>query len=220
MRSSMSRIALCAVAFFALGNDDCDSEQEAPPKPTDPFSDADLQISQQLDLGRLYGDVVGKRIGHFVQNHPSADAKAGRPYYCLDIRTVNTSHQATDTAYCGIRQVVYDSVQIGTKLPIEHTYNVYEIAQLNGRIVDRRAEPEKPAWYVVVDHATEVKVYRVDPQSYYRYLELGQVLPFTPHHFRTEGGAGFTPSDQAVSRRSSSESTAPAPEAGASNSVP
>lgn len=204
MRSSMSRIALGAVVFFTLGADDCDSSP-----PADPFADADLLVSQQLDLGRLYGEVVGKRIGNFVQDHPSADAKAGKPYYCLDIRTVNTGGQATDTAYCGVRQVVYDSVAIGTKLPIERILNVYEIAQLNGRIVDRRAEPGKPAWYIVVDHATEVKVYRVDPQSYYRFLELGQVLPFTP-------------SDPAVSRRghAASEPAAPAAEAGASNAVP
>lgn len=203
MRSSMSRIALGAVVFFTLGADDCGPETP----PTDPFTNADLAISQQLDLGRLYGEVVAKRIGNFVQDHPAADAKAGKPYYCLDVRTVNTGGQATDTAYCGVRQVVYDSVQIGTKLPIERTYNVYEIAQLHGRIVDRSANPWKPAWYIVIDHATEVKVYRVDPQSYYRFLELGQVLPFTP-------------SDQAVSRRSSSEPAAPAAEAPASNVVP
>lgn len=202
MRTRMSRIALSAVVFFTLGANGCDSRPT-----TDPFTDADLQISQQLDLGRLHGGVVNKRIGYFVQDHPSADARAGRPYYCLDVRTTDTANQATDTAYCGVRQVVYDSVAIGTKLPIERTYNVYEIAQLNGRIVDRRAEPWKSAWYIVIDHATEVKVYRVDPQSYYRYLELGQTLPFTP-------------SDQAVSRRSSSEPAAPtAAEAPASTGV-
>lgn len=200
MQQRRSRIALCAVAFFALGNDDCDDP------PRDPFTDAELLVSQQLDLGRLHGEVVNKRIWNYVEDHPGADAKTGRPYYCLDIRTTNTSGQATDTAYCGVRQVVYDSVAIGTKLPIERTYNVYEIAQLNGRIVDRRAEPWKPAWYIVVDHATEVKVYRVDPQSYYRFLELGQVLPFTP------------PSDMA--RRSSDSVPAPAAEADASNAVP
>ncbi len=171
-----SRIGIAVVAFLALGADDCDSPQEA----KDPFSDTDLGIAQQLDLGRLHGEVVNKRVGYFAEAHPAADALAGKPYYCLDIRTTATSGQATDTAYCGVRQVVYDSVEIGTKLPIERTYSVYEIAQLHGRVVDRRAEPWKPAWYIVIDHATEVKVYRVDPQSYYRFLELGQTLPFTP----------------------------------------
>jgi hypothetical protein len=203
MHQRTSHFILIAVAFFALGNDDCDSGSSPP---SDPFDDADLRVSQQLDLGRLHGEVVNKRLGNFVMDHPAADAKAGRPYYCLDIRTFDTNKQATDTAYCGVRQVVYDSVAIGTRLPIDRTYNVYEIAQLHGRIVDRRAAPEEPAWYVVVDHVTEVKVYRVDPQSYYRFLELGQVLPFNP------------PSDMA--RRASDAPAEPAPEAGASNAVP
>ncbi|MBI4434861.1 hypothetical protein HY635_03565 [Candidatus Uhrbacteria bacterium] len=173
-----SRIGIAAVAFLALGADECDSPGDSPPK--DPFSDTDLQISQQLDLGRLHGEVVNKRVGYFVERHASLDAVPGKPYYCLDIRTTATDNTATDTAYCGVRQVVYDSVEIGTKLPIDRTYSVYDIAQFHGRIVDRQAAPWKPAWYIVIDHATEVQVYRVDPQSYYRYLELGQVLPFTP----------------------------------------
>lgn len=183
MRTCMTRIAFGALVFFTLGADDCSSTQE----PTD----AGIRIAQQLDLGRMHGEVVNKRIGNYAEAHSGIDAAVGDPYYCLDIQTMSTAGQRSNTAYCGVRQVVYDSVEIGTLLPIARTYTVYEIAQLHGRIVDRRADPERSAWYVIVDHATEVKVYRVDPQSYYRSLELGLVLPFIPPR------GGMTASDVA-----------------------
>ena len=105
------RIACIAIAFLALGNDDCGpSQPPTDPSPTDPFTDAELRIAQRLDLGRTYGEVVGKRIGNYVAVHKDFDAMPGGTYYCIDVRQTNAQGQATDTAYCGVQQVAYDSV--------------------------------------------------------------------------------------------------------------
>lgn len=185
MTTRMQRVVFGCLAFLTFSAEDCDSEL-----PRDPFTDADLQIAQHLDLGRTYGEVTGKRVEYAIEAHRIFDMVVGSPYYCITVRKTNANGQYTDTERCGVRQVVYDAVDVGTQLPIERILSVYEIAQLNGRIVDRQAAPWKPAWYITIDHATEVRVYRVDPQSYYRHLEIGQQLPFTI----PRGGAASTPS--------------------------
>ncbi|MDP3770952.1 MAG: hypothetical protein Q8R16_01475 [bacterium] len=174
MTTRTQRIALGFAVVCVLGNDDCDGPAK------DPFDDAALRIAQRLDLGRTYGEVVNKRVGNYVEEHRDFDVQPGNTYYCLDVRSTNASGQAVDIAYCGVPQAVYDAVEIGMRLPIVRIHTVYEIAQFNGRVIDRHADPANRAWYITVDHATKVEVYRVDPVSYYRYLELGQDLPFTP----------------------------------------
>ncbi|MBI4142358.1 hypothetical protein HY480_00610 [Candidatus Uhrbacteria bacterium] len=183
MTTRNQRIALSFAVVCMLGNDECASEAQAPPAPPaprDPFTDADLRIAQKLDLGRTYGAVVNKRTEYYVEAHKDFDVKPGNTYYCLDVRQKNADGQAMDIAYCGVPQTVYDAVEIATSLPIVRIHTVYEIAQFNGRVIDRHADPANRAWYITVDHATKVEEYRVDPVSYYRYLEHGQDLPFTP----------------------------------------
>ena len=180
MNQSWKCIAFAAFAFLTLTAEGCRLS-------LDPFTDQDLKVAQQLDLGRIYGEVVRKRIGNYATPHQELDAQPGDTYYCLDVRTTQLNGQYSDTGYCGIRQEVYDAVEIGTKLPTMHVHNVYQIAELRGRIVDRQADPERREWYVVVDHASEVKVYRVDAMTYYRYLDIGQTLPFTPPNGRRTG---------------------------------
>lgn len=184
----VQRIAFGCIALLALSAVSC----KAIP-PTDPFTSTDLRIAQRLDLSRTYGAVIGKRTEHYIEPHPDFDARPGDTYYCIDVRLTDTNGRYTDTAYCGVPQAVYDAVEIGTTLPTIHVYNVFQIAQLQGRIVDRQADLEHQKWYVVVDHATEMRVYRVDPITYYRYLTVGQDLPFAPPRGRTASDPPPTP---------------------------
>ena len=168
-------MSVLSLAFCTLGNSACDDT------PHDPFTGQQLRVAQHLDLGRQYGSVSAKRVGNYVERHNGSDAKVGDAYFCLSLYSLPDDRgYHTTTEYCGVQRETYDAVELGTQLPMERIYSVHDIAKLDGRSVDRWANPPAGQWYVVVDRLTAIGVYQVDSVTYYRHIDLGMRLPFEP----------------------------------------
>jgi hypothetical protein len=163
-------IGVMSLALLTLGNGGC----EQSPDPTD----VQWSTAQKVDLSRTSGTITDKRIAYLV--NAVHGGTVGDPYYCVTITEGLATGRGQSTEYCGVNRETYDAVVGGTALPIERIYTVYDLSKLDGRIVDRWANPPAGAWYVVVDRLTAIETYRVDAVTYYRHIDLGMRLPFEP----------------------------------------
>ncbi|MFH1098759.1 MAG: hypothetical protein V1723_02480 [Candidatus Uhrbacteria bacterium] len=151
------------------------------------------RVSRQLDLARLRGVVTEKSTRAFLVDHPEWDHKRRDVYYCVQIK-----NDVGSSKYCGVQQELYDAVEVGMEFPtVRGAYTVYDLARLNGRVIDRVMSPngpDGPTPYVIVDHASEIRMYPVDLMTYYRYVRVGMILPFNPPNLvATAAGLERTP---------------------------
>jgi hypothetical protein len=136
----------------------------------------ELETGKNLDIARTTGEVMSLGTSYFVGDQPHTKDEAGKPYQWVVIKILTRPRlNLRDFTFNGITKEVYDSLEVGMKLPGSSSFMLSKLNQVNGSIVDMCRElhnnQNSDSFFLVIKTSEGVfNKYEVDMYTYYRVL--------------------------------------------------
>jgi len=135
-------------------------------------NEAELKCGQSLDIERMTGTVTAKAVCYFQGDNEYTKKDQGKPFYCLTIQ-----HDGTTDEFKGVLPNVFDAVEVGTILPRNPVLTLKHLQAMSGTVVDLKSDLSQQKWFVAIKDAEVIKVFQVERDVYYKYINVGMQLP-------------------------------------------
>jgi len=166
-RKQKMKIKIILFIFAALVFSGCGKIQD----PTE----LELAIGENIDIDRMFGEVVNLGTSYFVGDQQHTQDKAGEPYYWVALSYKNENNYSETRYFKGIPKEVLDQLIPGMHLPGRFNLILSNLAKEDGEIVDmyrklnREGSAEEDLFLLVIkSFEGAIKKYEVDMMTYYR----------------------------------------------------